>query len=228
MVPLDNLWCHCGTCFQHMLGGFTDVPRGGKVMSCPVVKLDPLNTFNDCPVIVFVPVCRWYRARHGSLMVAAASAGTAAVRKKDPAHYPAAPHAYYRLGDHELHAPVLCAACFERVEPNNLFQVNVQAMLVCTAFAYVAQICSVGTCWCFADQILKQMAHKCTLCMQRGSCCEICGVICHEGCVKQAPEDCRPIALAADKILHTWKAAGTVMTETPVSSLPAQPRTFML
>ena len=56
-------------------------------------------------------------------MVATASAGTAAVRKKDPAHYPAAPHAYYRLGDHELHAPLLCAACFERVEPNNLFQV---------------------------------------------------------------------------------------------------------
>lgn len=56
-------------------------------------------------------------------MVAAASAGTAAVRKKDPAHYPVAPHAYYRLGDHELHAPLLCAACFERVEPNNLFQV---------------------------------------------------------------------------------------------------------
>lgn len=53
--------------------------------------------------------------------------------------------------------------------------------------------------------------------MQRGSCCEICGVIAHEGCVKQAPEDCRPITLPADKILHSWKAAGTVMTDTPVS-----------
>lgn len=77
---------------------------------------------------------RWYKARHGSLMVASASAGTAAVRKKDPAHYPAATHAYYRLADHELHAPLLCAACFERVEPNNLFQVCFLAYTHTAAF----------------------------------------------------------------------------------------------
>ena len=57
-------------------------------------------------------------------MVAAASAGAAAVRKADPLHYPPAPHAYFRLTDHELAAPLLCAVCFERVEPNNLFQVS--------------------------------------------------------------------------------------------------------
>ena len=57
-------------------------------------------------------------------MVAAASAGAAAVRKADPLHYPPAPHAYFRLADHELAAPLLCAVCFERVEPNNLFQVT--------------------------------------------------------------------------------------------------------
>ena len=56
-------------------------------------------------------------------MVAAASAGAAAVRKADPVHYPSAPHAYFRLAEHELSAPLLCAVCFERVEPNNLFQV---------------------------------------------------------------------------------------------------------
>ena len=67
-------------------------------------------------------------------MVATASAGTAAVRKKDPAHYPIAPHAYYRLADHELHAPLLCAACFERVEPNNLFQVQTLAYFHMPAF----------------------------------------------------------------------------------------------
>ena len=66
----------------------------------------------------------WYKARHGSLMVAAAADGAAAVRKADPAHYPAAPHAYFRLGEHELTAPLLCAVCFERVESNNLFQVS--------------------------------------------------------------------------------------------------------
>ena len=57
-------------------------------------------------------------------MVAAAADGAAAVRKADPAHYPSAPHAYFRLGEHELTAPLLCAVCFERVESNNLFQVG--------------------------------------------------------------------------------------------------------
>lgn len=57
-------------------------------------------------------------------MVAAASAGAVAVRKADPAHYPPAPHAYFRLGDNDLMAPLLCAVCFEQVEPNNLFQVS--------------------------------------------------------------------------------------------------------
>ena len=56
-------------------------------------------------------------------MVAAASAGAAAVRKADSIHYPPAPHAYFRLAEHELSAPLLCAVCFEPVEPNNLFQV---------------------------------------------------------------------------------------------------------
>jgi hypothetical protein len=65
-------------------------------------------------------------------MVATASAGAAAVRKADPAHYPAAPHAYFRLGEHELTAPLLCAVCFERVEPNNLFQVSHTCQTVLT------------------------------------------------------------------------------------------------
>ena len=62
-------------------------------------------------------------------MVAAASAGAAAVRKADPIHYPPAPHAYFRLTEHELSAPLLCAVCFEHVEPNNLFQVITTTLL---------------------------------------------------------------------------------------------------
>lgn len=61
-------------------------------------------------------------------MVAAASAGAAAVRKADPVHYPAAPHAYFRLAEHELSAPLLCAVCFERVETNNLFQASTTSL----------------------------------------------------------------------------------------------------
>ncbi|KAL0033148.1 hypothetical protein WJX79_005638 [Trebouxia sp. C0005] len=129
-----------------------------------VIALSAIATVATC-----IRVTSWYKARHGSLMVATASAGAAAVRKADPAHYPAAPHAYFRLGEHELTAPLLCAVCFERVEPNNLFQ--------------------------------------------RGSCCEVCGILAHEGCARHVPDDCRPIALAAEKVLHTWKAAGTLMIE---------------
>ncbi|KAL3148265.1 hypothetical protein ABBQ38_013732 [Trebouxia sp. C0009 RCD-2024] len=134
----------------------------GAVFS--VTLLSILLTVTAC-----LRVSRWYRARHGSLMVAAASAGAAAVRKADPVHYPAAPHAYFRLAEHELSAPLLCAVCFERVESNNLFQ--------------------------------------------RGSCCEVCGILAHESCARHVPDDCRPIALPAEKVLHTWKAAGTVLIE---------------
>ena len=53
--------------------------------------------------------------------------------------------------------------------------------------------------------------------LQRGSCCEVCGVLAHESCARQLPDDCRPIALPAEKVLHTWKAAGTVLVEEQAS-----------
>jgi hypothetical protein len=77
-------------------------------------------------------------------MVATASAGAAAVRKADPAHYPAAPHAYFRLGEHELTAPLLCAVCFERVEPNNLLQVSNTCQTVLTELDAVQAVTNVG------------------------------------------------------------------------------------
>ena len=52
--------------------------------------------------------------------------------------------------------------------------------------------------------------------MQRGSCCEVCGILAHESCARHVPDDCRPIALPAEKVLHTWKAAGTVVIEEQV------------
>jgi len=77
-------------------------------------------------------------------MVATASAGAAAVRKADPAHYPAAPHAYFRLGEHELTAPLLSAVCFERVEPNNLLQVSNTCQTVLTELDAVQAVTNVG------------------------------------------------------------------------------------
>jgi len=56
------------------------------------------------------------------------------------------------------------------------------------------------------------------LLLQRGSCCEVCGILAHESCARHVPDDCRPIALPAEKVLHTWKAAGTVLVENQVSS----------
>ena len=61
----------------------------------------------------------------------------------------------------------------------------------------------------------RQQKHK-RLCLQRGSCCEVCGILAHEGCARHVPDDCRPIALPAEQVLHTWKAAGTVLVENEV------------
>ena len=172
----------------------------------------------------------WYKARHGSLMVATASAGAAAVRKADPAHYPAAPHAYFRLGEHELTAPLLCAVCFEHVEPNNLFQVSNTCQTVLReleAVTTVAHLLTLAACHAhnmkrsqsclYVFMLMAPWNLLVTSCLlQRGSCCEVCGILAHEGCARQVPDDCRPIALPAEKVLHTWKAAGTLMIESQV------------
>lgn len=125
MVPLGDLWGYTGSWSIDHHHHCDRMPAVGKVSMLSVsaihIVIVPYSLARfayDC-----MQHSRWYRARHGSLMVAAASAGAAAVRKADPVHYPPAPHAYFRLGEHELSAPLLCAVCFERVEPNNLFQV---------------------------------------------------------------------------------------------------------
>ena len=42
-------------------------------------------------------------------------------------------------------------------------------------------------------------------------------MLAHESCARHLPDDCRPIALPAEKVLHTWKAAGTVLVEEQAS-----------
>ena len=118
VVTADHICCHCWShpiCTHH---NNCNLPPSDQVCCCTT------SARSTCRLQSYLALpLRWYKARHGSLMVAAASAGAAAVRKADPVHYPPAPHAYFRLGDHELTAPLLCAVCFEHVEPNNLFQV---------------------------------------------------------------------------------------------------------
>ena len=44
------------------------------------------------------------------------------MRKQDPERFPATPHSWYQLkaDDEDLGAPLLCAACFTRLDPEGL------------------------------------------------------------------------------------------------------------
>ena len=52
--------------------------------------------------------------------------------------------------------------------------------------------------------------------VQRVHCCEVCGVVSHESCVRKVSHDCRPAAEAGDRMLHLWKPAGVVMYDSEV------------
>ena len=56
--------------------------------------------------------------------MAAATAAAADLRKRQPEHFPPAAHSWFRLGNEELGAPLLCGVCHDRLEPDNLFQVD--------------------------------------------------------------------------------------------------------
>ncbi|KAK9855135.1 hypothetical protein WJX84_000838 [Apatococcus fuscideae] len=44
-------------------------------------------------------------------------------------------------------------------------------------------------------------------------CCEVCGLLAHEGCKGQVAADCRPVAVAAEALPHHWQPAGVVLDE---------------
>ena len=63
-----------------------------------------------------------------------------------------------------------------------------------------------------AESVFKvRVENRYVLPPQRVQCCEVCGVIAHEGCVRKVPHDCRPAAEAGDRMLHLWKPAGIVL-----------------
>ncbi|KAK9851856.1 hypothetical protein WJX84_011935 [Apatococcus fuscideae] len=44
-------------------------------------------------------------------------------------------------------------------------------------------------------------------------CCEVCGLLAHEGCRGQVAASCRPVAVAAEALPHHWQPAGVLLDE---------------
>ena len=54
--------------------------------------------------------------------------------------------------------------------------------------------------------------------VQRVQCCEVCGVVAHDGtCVRKAAHDCRPVTEASESMVHLWQPAGTIYYDSEVS-----------
>ena len=60
-------------------------------------------------------------------MAAIASAAAAELHKANPKLYPKAPHAWGRLMPDQLHTPLLCVVCHERIQPEEDIKVTPQA-----------------------------------------------------------------------------------------------------
>ena len=69
-------------------------------------------------------------------------------------------------------------------------------------------------CFCEFNSILKPQLHP----LQDVQCCDICGLLAHDSCVRRARHDCKPLALEAEAMPHLWKAAGVLMPACEVSA----------
>lgn len=49
--------------------------------------------------------------------MAQATSAAADLRKSDRSMYPSVPHSWYRLQKVQLQTPLLCAVCFDQLEP---------------------------------------------------------------------------------------------------------------
>ena len=62
---------------------------------------------------------------------------------------------------------------------------------------------------------------------QRVQCCEVCGVVAHDGaCARKAAHDCKPVSEASDSMVHLWQPAGTIFYDSEVSSQTAHPKSI--
>ena len=60
---------------------------------------------------------RWYTAKRGGTLVAAAAAAASELRRAHPKQYPPASHSWHRIAGRQLVKPLLCAVCFEHIQP---------------------------------------------------------------------------------------------------------------
>ena len=83
-------------------------------------------THEQAAIIIFnacepMRLCRWLKQSRSSATdtVRAATEAAALMRKQDPERFPLTPHSWYQLkaDDEDLGAPLLCAACFTRIDP---------------------------------------------------------------------------------------------------------------
>lgn len=61
---------------------------------------------------------RWYTAKRGGTLVAAAAAAAADLRRAHPKQHPAASHSWHRITGRQLAKPLVCAVCFEHIQPD--------------------------------------------------------------------------------------------------------------
>lgn len=66
-------------------------------------------------------------------MAAIASTAAAELQKANPKLYPKAPHAWGPVLPEELHAPLLCAVCHERIQPEEDIRVH---LALCTHMSF--------------------------------------------------------------------------------------------
>lgn len=60
-------------------------------------------------------------------------------------------------------------------------------------------------------------SHQPNVLPQRVQCCEVCGVVAHDGtCARKAAHDCRPVTEASDTMVHLWQPAGTIYYDSEV------------
>ena len=63
---------------------------------------------------------RWTGKRRKSGSVAAARRAAGALRKRDPALHPMAPHSWYSMSSADLIRPLSCGVCVENIQPEGV------------------------------------------------------------------------------------------------------------
>lgn len=107
--------------------------------------------------------CRWYTAKRGGTLVAAAAAAANELRRAHPKQYPPASHSWHRIAGRQLVKPLLCAVCFEHIQPGGEGKVMSFVCMSCNSAATSAmhEVCLNKPFTC-----ARQDLQPCLDCMQ--------------------------------------------------------------